>query len=149
MGMIFITEGQDWKKHKYCVCIVDLNRKKYQQSDSSYNKSIQLNICKNCFWIELEMNYDERIFLFHKNIQINACDISIKTYYSRSSLNTSHLQGWDQELNRVWGQFFRTKSKSGLNSLGMFSPSWVNTAPYFLKIEIYQWICFNHIYPPA
>lgn len=44
MGMIFITEGrgQDWKKHEYCVCIVDLSRKKYQQSDPSYSKSIQL-----------------------------------------------------------------------------------------------------------
>lgn len=66
MGMIFITEGQDWKKHKYCVCIVDLSRKKYHQSDSSYSKYIQLNICKDCCWIELEMNYDERIFLFQQ-----------------------------------------------------------------------------------
>lgn len=141
MGMIFITEGhrQDWKKHKYCVCIVDLSRKKYQKSDSSDSKSIQLNICKNGCWIELEVNYGGRIFIVHKSIQRIACEISIKIYYGRTSLNASHCQvGWDQELNREWGLFFRTEGKPGMSSLGMFSPSWVNTAPYFLKIEVYH-----------
>lgn len=150
MGMIFITEGhgQDWKKHEYCVYIVDLSRKKYQQSDPSYSKSIQLKVYKDCCWIEPEMNYGKRIFLFHKNFQINTCEISIKIYCSRTNLNISHCQvglgsGADQgvrssgpKADQAWVSW-------------AFSSSWVNTAPYFLKIEVYQWICYNHIFPPA
>jgi len=92
----------------------------------------------------VDMHKGQRIYLLQKIIRRSVCEIAIAICSGRTSLNTSYYQ---RNLESAAHLSVRTKGRQDISSFDGVLEFCVNTAQYFLKIEVHQ--CLFQSYPPT